>query len=906
VEIVGRAAERARIRELLDRLPGHGGALVLRGEAGAGKSTLLGWAAGEAGRRGVRALSVVGVQAEFGIPYAGLHGLIVQLSGQSGAKSARRTVLAAIAAEEPPVRPVRVALALLDLLTAAAADRPLLLAVDDAQWLDAPSWEALAFVARRLTADPVLVLCTMRDGPEADDRLTGGDHEQLRISLLGDEESAALLHRRAPDLRADLRARVLAEAAGNPLGLVELAAVAARFGPVALLPARLPLPARLEKSFTLLVAGLPAATRTLLAVAALDDGAGLDEIVAAAARLEPVTGDDLTPAVAAGLVVVDEPLLVRFRHPLVRSALRQGTSVARRRAVHAALAAVLTGQEDRRIWHRAEAAAGPDERLAVDLTLAANDARRRGAMTMAVTALERAAQLSEDPQEQASRVLWAAVAAHERGDVDTVVRLIGSLEDRRLRPAEQARLAWMREVFLAAGWSGASRMPAFVEIIERMRKDGDTELALDSLVTVSLRCWWSNPDRATRDLLVAAADRLGADPMDRRLVSVLALVAPLERGAVALERIERLAAELTSNPENLALIATAASAVGAMPTSAVLHAAAVAALRAQGRLGTLAQALCGEATAAAQLGDVRLAIASATESHALALETGQPRWALTAELARGHAEALRGNGSAARAIADAGEGALLPIGAHPMLALVQLIRGVDALAEGRHVAAYEHLHRIFDPAELPYHPIVQFWVLGHLAEAAVACGRADDVRELVEDLRPLSWFPVLRVALRFSAALLAADHEAEAAFEAALADERLSGWPFERARLQYAYGAWLRRQRRAADSRPHLRAATGAFEALGALPWAERARAELRASGERVRRNPDARDGLTPQELQIARLAADGLSNRDIGERLFLSPRTVSTHLYRIFPKLGVKSRAEVAHALTPADRHDG
>jgi DNA-binding CsgD family transcriptional regulator len=901
--IVGREAEQARLLELLERMPDGGAACVLRGEPGVGKSTLLGWAARRAAADGALVLSVVGVQAEFGVAYAGLHRLSVQLPPGTGSAPARARVVSAVGTDGPQVRPVLVALAFLELVTAAAHHRPVLLTVDDAQWLDAPSWEALTFVARRLHADPVLLLTAMRDGTESDSLLDRGGLAELRVPPLADAPAGALLDRRAPGLRPDLRRRVLAEAAGNPLGLVELAEVARRYGARGLPPAVLPLPARLERAFARSVAELPARTRTLLLVAAVDDGSGLDEIVAAAVLLDrtPITADDLAPAVAARLIVIEERLLVRFRHPLVRSALRQGAPVARRRAAHAALAATLTGQDDRRIWHRAEAADGADERLAADLTAAADAARRRGAMAIAVPALERAAQLSEDSQEAAGRVLRAADAAHELGDIETVVRLLRGLEGSTLRPAEQARLAWMREVFLTAGWSGASRMPAHVEIIERMRKDGDVELALDSLITISLRCFWSNPGRAVRDMVVAAAERLQVPPLDPRLVSTLALVAPLEHGAVVLPRIERLAAELTASPEDLATLATAASAVGAFPTSLVFSAVAVAALRGQGRLGTLAQALNQQATVAAQLGDIRLAVTAATEARAMALETGQPRFAVTADLARGYAEALRGHGEIARTLADVGEGSLLPVGAHPMLALVQVIRGVDALAEGRHVAAYEQLYRIFDPAEVPYHPVVQCWVLGHLVEAAVASGRGDEVRELVEELIPLGaaqGLPVLRVGLDYGTALLAGGDEAEAAFEAALATEQLGAWPFERARLQHAYGAWLRRHRRAGESRPHLRAATNAFDALGIVPWADRARAELRASGESVRRDPDARDRLTPQELQISHLAADGLSNRDIAERLFLSPRTVSTHLYRIFPKLGVTSRAELARAL--------
>jgi DNA-binding CsgD family transcriptional regulator len=906
VEIFGREQEQARLTGLFEALPDQGGALALRGEAGVGKSTLLGWAAGEAARRGCRVLAVAGVQAEFDIAYAGLDQLVRQVPADDSTEAARRTVLAAVDAEGPPLRPVRVALALLEVFTAAAAGSPVLVTADDAQWLDAPSWAALSFVARRLQTDPVLLLTALRDGDEADARLAHGSTGEVRLERLAPEPAAALLDHRAPHLRSDLRAQVLAEAAGNPLGLVELAAVAVRSGPVALLPSSLPLTTRLEQTFARTGSGLPPATRVLLLVAALDDGAAVDEIVAAADRLEPpVTADDLGPAVAADLITIDEPLQVRFRHPLIRSALRQQAGVARRRTVHAVLADVLANQPDRRLWHRAEAATGPDEQLASELTTAGTAARRRGAVRTALAALERAAQLSEQPQEQASRLLRAAETAHELGDIDTVLRLLQDLENRTLRGPEEARFAWMREIFLTAGWSGASRMPAFVEIIDRMRKDGDIGLALDSLVTVSLRCWWSNPDRATRDLIVDAVERLGALPLDPRLVSVLALVAPLEQGALALGRIEQLSTRLSGNPEELELLATGASAVGALPLSIMFSTASVTGLRAQGRMGTLTQALHGQATVAAHLGDVRLAMAAATEARALALETGQPRWALTADLARGLAEALRGNGGTARALADAAEGALLPIGAHPLLALVQLVRGAGELAEGNYAAAYEHLRRITDPAELPYHPVVRFWALAHLAEAAAGSGRSADLRALVAELTPLldvTGSPVLRVGLDYCAAVLGDDDDA---FVRALAGPHLSAWPFERARLLHAYGAWLRRQRRVAESRPQLRAAVEAFEALGTTAWAERSRAELRAAGERVRHRPDARDGLTPQELQIAELAAAGLSNRDIGERLFLSHRTISTHLYRIFPKLGIRSRNELGRALQPGSPSD-
>lgn len=237
-----------------------------------------------------------------------------------------------------------------------------------------------------------------------------------------------------------------------------------------------------------------------------------------------------------------------------------------------------------------------------------------------------------------------------------------------------------------------------------------------------------------------------------------------------------------------------------------------------------------------------------------------------------------------------------------MLALVQLSRGLDALAAGQHTEAYEHLSRIFDRSDVAYHPHVRFWALGHLAESGMACGHADEVRSSVDALTTIARStrsPLQAVALTYAGALLAPPSEAEETFRAAL-DTDLASWPFERARIQLAYGAWLRRQRRPAASRPHLRAAGSTFEALGAAPWAERVRRELRAAGGAVRHTSDVANELTPQELEVAQLAAAGLSNREIGAKLYISPRTVTTHLYRIYPKVGVSSRTELARLIAP------
>ena len=285
----------------------------------------------------------------------------------------------------------------------------------------------------------------------------------------------------------------------------------------------------------------------------------------------------------------------------------------------------------------------------------------------------------------------------------------------------------------------------------------------------------------------------------------------------------------------------------------------------------------------------------------------QPYWTIAADLAQGQALAQRGETEHARRIADQGEAALLPAGAFPMLAMVQLVRGTAAIAEGRHSEAYEELRPIFDPDALPYHPGSQFSGLWLLAEAAIHCGRQDELGATVRSLDG-TWAqgrsPALGIDLAYAKALLAQQERAGELFTSALSAD-LTSWPFQRARLQLAFGTWLRRQRRVAECRPHLRSAVETFDALGAAPWAQRAAQELAASGETLRRADRHWERLTPQELQIAQLAADGLNNNDIAQRLFVSPRTVTTHLSRAFTKLGIGSRADLAGALNglPAGR---
>jgi RNA polymerase sigma factor (sigma-70 family) len=341
--------------------------------------------------------------------------------------------------------------------------------------------------------------------------------------------------------------------------------------------------------------------------------------------------------------------------------------------------------------------------------------------------------------------------------------------------------------------------------------------------------------------------------------------------------------------------------VGSVDLAAGFCTTAIADLRAHGRLGLLARCLAAQAWSAAQLGDLNAAIPAAEEASQLTRETTQPIMHATALATQAMLAALRDEQDSVHALAGDAEKAALPVAARPVLATVQHARGLAALASGQYAHAYDHLRRMFDEADASYHLALRCFAVGDLAEAAVRSGQHIAIRGILnemEDVARTTPSPPLHVGLRHARALLADDARAEELLIDAVEGSTAS-WSFARARGQLAYGEWLRRQRRATDSRAPLRAARDTFDALGTVPWSERARQELRASGEVSRRRTlDARDQLTPQELQIAQLAAAGLTNREIGQRLYLSHRTVSSHLHRIFPKLGVTNRAALDNVL--------
>jgi DNA-binding CsgD family transcriptional regulator len=850
--------------------------------------------------RGMRVLACAGVPGEAYLSFAGLHQLLRPVLAGAGRlpRGQRDALLTALGLGDgaAPALPL-VGLAALELLAAGAGRAPVLVVAEDVHWLDSSTCEVLAFVARRLGADPVGLVGTAREAELEDNPLAGAGLAELRLGPLDAAAAAALLDAHAV-LDPVVRDRVLAEAAGNPLALVELPAAAGQRDGRGALNGWIPLTRRLEQAFASRLPGLPELTFTALLAAGLDDGDALAEALAAASLVAgtEVSVSDLAEAVAAGLAEVDGQS-VRFRHPLVRSAVGEAAGLARRQAMHRALAQVLAGVPDRQVWHRAAAILGEDEEVAAGLEAAADRAFGRGAIAEQATALAAAARLSPSSAQRGQRLIRAASAFHDLGRLQTTQRLLDEAEPLDLEPGDRLRLSWVREIAGTATRSGARPLAALAELADQMRQDGEIDQALGTLEDVALRCWWSNPDRRTRQRMTAVAEAVPVVDEDPRLLYVLALSDPAGHGPAVLAWLGRHQPGSGTAYQDY-LLGYAALAVGACEQAVGFHTAAAAGLRARGGLGVLGRVLLSQGWSAVLLGQAALAGPAADEAARLLAESGSPLWAACAQLAQAVLAGRRGDTTAAADLAARAERVLLTGGVPPLLAQVQLARGTAALGAGHYDEAYEQLARIFDPQEPAYHPQLRAWALVDLAEAAAGGGYQDAARRHHAELTPeaaAAGSPLLRASLAVAAPMLAAGDDAQALFDAAFHAD-LAAWPLHRARLQLAHGMWLRRRQQAGESRAPLRAARDTFDALGADPWAGRARRELRAAGERSRQPaPRALDLLAPQELQIARLAAQGLTNREIGQQLYLSHRTVRNHLYRIFPKLGITSRAELA-----------
>ncbi|GAB7037145.1 MULTISPECIES: ATP-binding protein [Catenuloplanes] len=908
--LLGREAHVGVIDTALSAAGTRGAVVIVRGEPGIGKTALLSVARRHAVSRNMRVLGCAGVPIESDLPYSGLHQLLRPILRRDPALTGvpalapdlRDTLLNAVGLRDStPISRYDVSRAVLALLTAEAAAAPVLVTVDDTHWLDRSTSEVLASFARGLAGHRVVLIATQRDAVPAGPLDGVPAAHELILEGLATEDATALLATHAPQLSPRWRQRLLEVARGNPLALAELPAALRHHDEP---DGDLPLTDRLERAFGLRLHGLSHATRMLLLTAALHDRDDQHEITTAAGRAtgRALRPEDLREAVDAGLLETGDGTL-RFRHPLMRSAVRRSATTAHRIGVHAALARILAADPDRQVWHRAAAALAPDESVAAELERAGARAAQRGAPDTASVALERAARLSPDTTERVRRLVAAADIGFGAGGGPRFARLVAELDVLAIDPVDRARLAYWQEELFRRDWSGDSGIAASIALTARLHAAGHPEQAVSALASSAVRAWWASPAApALRHLVDAVHDpALPADDVTRG--ALLALIAPDEYAKTFLDRYAAVR-DAPRVPADDLRLSQAAGAAGDMPAVIRLLDRVTPVLRSRGQFGLLAQALSSYAWANLHIGHLDATRAAAAECRRLSDEVGQPRWAVMARLADAIVAGRRGDRQAAESAAAEAEAVLLRSRAHPLLAKVEFVRGTAALGAGDFALAHDRLWRIFDPSSPAHHRQIRAWVLPELVEAAVRSGQVPRLRPVHAELTTLAdrtGSPLLRAAVVSTAPLIADDPAS--AFDEALTYD-LAGWPWHRARLLLAHGERLRRERQAAQARGVLREAHRIFRELGAIPWAERAAAEARACGERVGARALAEPGaLTPQELQIARLAAAGLTNREIGDRLLLSHRTVGTHLYRIFPKLGVTARAGLARAL---EAHDG
>ncbi|WP_067865323.1 helix-turn-helix transcriptional regulator [Nocardia shimofusensis] len=890
--LYGRESEQARIDQLLgDARAGRSGALVLRGEPGVGKSALLDHAAAQ----GLVTVRSAGVESEAELPFAGLHllarpaaPLIERLPERQ-----RKALLGAFGVgDSGPGDRLLIGLAVLSLLAEEAIEHPVLCLIDDAHWLDRATAEALLFAARRLDAEGVAILFATRAGPED---FPAPGLPELLVGPLRHESAAALLDELEPDLAPDLRMRALGAAAGNPLALRELPAVLAASAPDEG-PNPLPLTQRLHVAFHGQVSRLPSATQSLLLVAAAAGTTEIGPVLTAAARLG-TTPADLGPAEELGLIAVDGHHL-RLRHPLLRSAIYRGAPLSSRLAAHRALADTMTEPDraDLRSWHLASAATGPDEQIAIALEDTAERARLRSGHHGAVAAYARAAALSTDQQARVRRLVLAAETAAEAGLFESAMNISARAAAQTSDPLLSARLDLVHgsaEFGTGQHLAAHRRLLAAADVISTRQPS----LAARILTQAVHAAWYlGEGELAQTDSRLRALSLDDAEPAAPILRWVLAGLYGRSTGDL------RAAAGAAGSPRDLVLLCGAGLVPGHDDQVRDLAAELVARCREEGRIGLLPPLLFFLAEAETFLGRPREGFVIATEGARIADDIGQRHWVsqLTAFLAYlaaldGHAEDC--SAAVERALAEQFGGPSAAGATWCQAALGMLALGLGRVDEA--IGRFSAL--TVEPAR---HQVVGLRSLPDLIEAAVRLGD----RELAGGalIRLSRWArdcgqPWVRALEQRSRALIAEGPEAGELFEAALGSRPR---PFEEGRTRLLYGEWLRRARRKTEARTQLRTAQEIFAGLGASPWAERAEVELRALGEGGAARPGSgpQAALTPQELQIVRLAARGMSNRDIAAYLFLSPRTVGHHLYKAYPKLGVASRGELAALSLEAD----
>jgi DNA-binding CsgD family transcriptional regulator len=897
VVLVGRVAEVAALDRLLaEAREGRSGVLVLRGEAGIGKSALLEHALAQAG--GMTVLRGAGIESESELAFAALHQVLRpvldRIDRLPGPQAGALRAAFGLSDEQVDDR-FRSSVGVLGLVAEAAEERPVLCLVDDAQWLDQPSADALLFAARRVMGERLAMVFAVREDPARP--FVAAGLPELHVGPLEAADARALLDERIGlEAPPDVVEMLLEQANGNPLALLELPAVQGGTWERG---------TSVEQAYLERVARLPEDARRVLVVAACEESGDRATVARAAASLGLVV-DDLAAAEADGLVSVG-PDRIDFRHPLVRSAVYRGAPFTEREQTHRALASVLNDEHDadRAAWHRASATVGADEDVAAELEATAERARHRAGHGAAAAALERAAELSRDPALQGRRLVLAAAAAGRSGRMARAAALAQRGEELVTDPVLRADAA----LVLGTTEHMTGRPDRAFEILSAASKevaphDGDRrfELAALSLQTAALS---GDP------LRIAEGARLIAEiepRNDRELTMSMickgvghVLSGNVEAGAAALsDGVAR--AKALGDPRDLLVAANATTFLGNDEQGRALFVKATADVRAAGSLSLLVHVLTMSAWQNFLARQFAEAASQADEAVRLARELGIENPAIQARSILAWIAAFHGRVDECMAEADAvakvanARGIALTAGM-AVWALAEL-----DLGRGEWAAALERFDALSQWRPGFGHPFLTLWSAPDRVEAAIRAGRSEQAREAAATLE--GWATSTGAA--WARPLVARSHgllaesaeEALEHYEQALALHEQVGGGYNRARTELLYGELLRRERRRLDARRVLRASLATFEQLGAALWAERAGAELRATGETARkRDPSAVAQLTPQEQQIATLVAGGGSNKEIAAQLFLSPRTVEYHLRKVFAKLGISSRAELIRA---------
>jgi DNA-binding CsgD family transcriptional regulator len=902
--LVGRDRDLEFLRSFVEEASEQGGAMLVTGDAGVGKSALLDRVATECRRAGAQVLRATGAEFEAALSFSGLSHLLQPVLGRLDALGelhgqALRTALGLVdgrASEE-----LAVAVATLQLLAVSVDTDRVVVVVDDVNWLDRASAAALAYVSRRAVGSRITMIVSMRSGERTP--FARGGLRTYELQPLGDAEAEALLQARFPYLTPHARGRLLAEARGNPLALLELPiALRVQGAPDGPLPQVLPLTERLERLFAARLDLLPTATRELLLLAVLDATGDLRV-------LGPEGGgvDALAPAERARLVYVDDTTgRLVFRHPLIRSAVFVRATSAERRAAHRLLAERRRGDMQRMAWHLAEAAEAPDERVAALLQGVAHQHLRRGDVVAAIAELLRAAELSPSGERRSVRLAEAAyLGATVNGDLRLVPRL---LEQARESDPEHAGA-------LAGAVAGAYHLlnddgeidlahRLLVGAIENVPDVGDArnKQLHEALYNLVVICFFGGREELWEPL-ERALDRLRPEPPELLAVLARTFGDPVRADTAMLERLDRQVDALRTEP-------TPARAVRVAIAGAYLdrlHACRAALLRVVeigregGAITSAIEALFLLANDAYFSGRWDELEAAVDEGLEICEDYGYRVLSWPGVFLRALLAAARGDDATAHELADDMLRWANPRGAGAIRNYASHVLAVLAIGRGEYETAFRHASATSPPGVVGAHAPHALWVIPDLVEAAVRTDRGADAAAHVAALHAAgvgALSPRLAMVMAAAAAMVAPDEGKRTRFDEVLEMPAISRWPFEHARIELAYGEHLRRARATGDARVHLTRALDGFRVLGARPWAEKAAAELRAAGAAVARPGEAAVALTPQQLEIAQLAAQGLTNKQIGERLFLSHRTVATHLYQLYPKLGITSRAALSDAL--------